>query len=1266
MKAQLLPLLLLLLLVTVELTTGETVHVKPTDYDSQCTEPCTTLNDYVSQNNGSVHLSVAFVFLEGHHVLESNLIILDSENVSLTAFSNANVTIDCGESSRLIFDRVTNLVIENIIFLSCGIPDLQPGILVQNISNGYLKNISLLGSNTTALQARISTFSLTNIFITRNRLYIDYPTAIVTIENCDVKINGEFIVTQNTGTLSFNERLTCDPSLGVKTLRKAIVMIANSTVTADAHMIVIGNVCPTGIIRYEHSKVSWTGQQKFYGNSVCVNGAIAAVNTSLTENGDMEFLQNSASYYYYPGIASTASLFVQDTTLEIAGNISIYNNYGDVTGIECFTSDIQITGELNIVDNDLVYSYSGIILRPRSSMAVIGRTTARNNLVYDSIIRTEDSILMLNDTVEFTSNLGASPVTPRYRSFIYFNGNTTFLNNSGILFGIDSTITFIGNSTFIRNNVRDLYNEGGLRVYGSVLNIGGQFLFENNNVNGIDGGVINGLDSGVEFEGRGQFKRNSARNGGVIYLQDVPRIRIAPGTELLFEGNMAREGAVFYMSGLLRDVLCYDSITNTSSLCVIQPREPYQMTFLNNTARNGGSLLHLNFLEDFDLLDISINHTSLEVITTSDREGNSDPIIAADPFRLCFCESGIPLCNITSIEHSVSKGSKFTVSVAALTFFANNIPRTVRSYFEDTSSGVTKALSGESQEISSSCTELKYRVYTTAESEQVVIAADQPCDDSPVLVHCLTFNVTLEDCPRGFSSSGDRCVCDERLKPFTQQCDADNSTLSKDTINFWIGVDLNKSDSSYLGLILHPLCAHEYCLQPPIEIDLNNPDTQCNYQRSGILCGQCSANKSLTLGDPVCTDCSNISLLLIIPMALLGVGLVVFLFLSQLTVTSGVVNGLILYANILSANDVTFDLRRVYGLRIFIAWVNLDFGIPTCFYEGMTHLTYTAWQFAFPLYLWLLVAFIIILCHYSIRASKFFGKTDPVAVLATLVLLSYNKLLRNIVDILTPAVLHYPPQSNINSIVWLYDGNVGFAQGGHAVLVIIALAFLVFLFLPFTLVLMFAQFLQKSDRISRCFNKLNLSHAIKSYQVPYKPASRYWIGLCLLLRGIIQITLISTASNDSSAHLLAVSTICIVLISIMGAAGGIYLNRWQDILEISYIFNLGVLSVLAYHIESIGGSQVAATYVSTSVAFVMFLGIFVLVLFRRLIKSGRMKMMSISEAMDKVKGKSLANKDFVIVEGDKETCIVTRQDVFLSSSSDRQMELREELLDDTY
>ena len=1237
--------------------------MKPTDYDLGCTKPCTTLTNHANQSNESTLMSTTFLFLEGIHYLDVNFIVMDSENISLRAFPRARVTIDCGESSRFVFDRVTNLVIENITFLSCGIPDLQPGILLKNVSDGNFINVTLLKSNTTALFIQQSDFKITNLTVAQNTLYIDYPTAIVVIENSDVSIKGKLTITQNNGE-SGNDGLICTIVLGVKTLRKAVVMIANSTVTAEAHMIVADNVCKTGIVRYEHSTVTWKDQEEFDRNSVCVNGALGLVNTTLI-TGDITFSKNSASYYYYPGIASVAALYVHDSSLEVVGSLGFYDSYGDITAIESFTSHIRIVGQLQLINNTLDYAYSGIILRPESSLSMNGSVILRNNTVYDSVIRTEYGNALLTGNAEFTENSGASVFTPRYLSKITFEGIVLFSNNSGIMFGVDGFITFNGSSTFINNNVGDRYNEGGMRLYGGSLTMIGEFLFERNKLRGIDGGVIYTINVELSFEGYGQFVENSARNGGVFYLQDIPRISIGAGTELLFEGNEAQQGAVFHMTGFLKDILCTDSEHNTHYLCSIKAEEPFRLTFRNNTAAFGGSLLHVSFLEDFDILDINITETSSDTLTRSDKGGNSDPLIATDSFRLCFCENDIPVCNITSIERTVSRGEHFIVSVAALTLFNNNLPRTVSSYFKNTSpglsgdkpSGANKTLIGKSQQISSSCTEMNYRVYTTEAVEEVEIAAVPTCEKSSVLVHCLTFNVTLGNCPRGFSHEGDQCICDKRLRNYTQLCDTDNNTLSKEQQNFWIGVHLNEIESSYLGLILYPVCPFDYCLPPPVAVDLSNLDAQCSNHRSGILCGQCQANKSLTLGDLKCSDCSNNAfLLLIIPMVLLGIGLVGFLFLTGLTVASGVVNGLILYANILGADEVTFKLRSVYGFNVFIAWVNLDFGIPTCFHNGMTHLTYTAWQFAFPLYLWLLVAFIIILCHYSIRVSKFFAKTDPVAVLATLVLLSYNKLLRNILTILTPATLEYPPESNIHSIVWRYDGNVGFAQGGHAVLVIVALASLVFLFLPFTLVLVSAQFLQKNDCISRCFHKCNLSHPIKSYQEPYKPATRYWIGLCLLLRCVIQIILVSTSNGSESANVLAISTICTILISIIGAARGVYSNRWLDILELSYIFNLGVLSAVTFHLKLVDGNQVVATYMSTVIAFVTFLVTVVLVSVKRLKKSQQLKKLT-----EKIQTKPI---DFVA--GKKDRGAVTSNEVFISSTASSVVDLREELLESNF
>ena len=50
------------------------------------------------------------------------------------------------------------------------------------------------------------------------------------------------------------------------------------------------------------------------------------------------------------------------------------------------------------------------------------------------------------------------------------------------------------------------------------------------------------------------------------------------------------------------------------------------------------------------------------------------------------------------------------------------------------------------------------------------------------------------------------------------------------------------------------------------------------------------------------------------------------------------------------------------------------------------------------------------------------GRRDPIATLATLVLLSYTKLLSTTIAILSYANLHYPDGSHVR--VWLPDGNV--------------------------------------------------------------------------------------------------------------------------------------------------------------------------------------------------------------------------------------------------
>ena len=139
-------------------------------------------------------------------------------------------------------------------------------------------------------------------------------------------------------------------------------------------------------------------------------------------------------------------------------------------------------------------------------------------------------------------------------------------------------------------------------------------------------------------------------------------------------------------------------------------------------------------------------------------------------------------------------------------------------------------------------------------------------------------------------------------------------------------------------------------------------------------------------------------------------------------------------------------------MTVFIAWLNLDLGIETCFFDGMDEYTKTWLQFVFPIYVWILVGLIIIVSNYSSKITRLLG-SNPVAVLATLFLLSYAKLLMP-----SLTFLDYP--NDVQIAVWLHDANIKYLHGKHIALFLLASLTLLLLFFPFTLLLTLGQWLQ--------------------------------------------------------------------------------------------------------------------------------------------------------------------------------------------------------------
>ena len=144
---------------------------------------------------------------------------------------------------------------------------------------------------------------------------------------------------------------------------------------------------------------------------------------------------------------------------------------------------------------------------------------------------------------------------------------------------------------------------------------------------------------------------------------------------------------------------------------------------------------------------------------------------------------------------------------------------------------------------------------------------------------------------------------------------------------------------------------------------------------------------------------------------------------------TGTLSGLLFYANIVGVNRTTFlPQESTDPLSVFIAWLNLDFGIETCFYNGMDPYGKTWLQFVFPIYIWAIVGIMILVSHFSQKFANLLGN-NPVSVLATLILLSYAKILCTLITVVTFVNLEY--QDNYTQMVWWYDANVEYLAGKH-------------------------------------------------------------------------------------------------------------------------------------------------------------------------------------------------------------------------------------------
>ena len=183
----------------------------------------------------------------------------------------------------------------------------------------------------------------------------------------------------------------------------------------------------------------------------------------------------------------------------------------------------------------------------------------------------------------------------------------------------------------------------------------------------------------------------------------------------------------------------------------------------------------------------------------------------------------------------------------------------------------------------------------------------------------------------------------------------------------------------------------------------NNVFMENNAAYEVFVRAACRPGLGLSLGSSRCIQCSknwHRDLLgIVIAAFIAGIALVIFMLALNVTVAVGTLNGILFYAHIVAANADTYFLpfKTPDFITVFISWLNLDIGFDICFsakYELIISLlSKSLIQLAFPVYVILLVIIVIVTSNHSSKFTDIIGKGNPVAVLATMLLLSVEKLL---------------------------------------------------------------------------------------------------------------------------------------------------------------------------------------------------------------------------------------------------------------------------------
>ena len=1163
-----------------------------------CPDPCRTAETchalmYYVKNDIFTTNDATFLFLPGEHHLHAETNITNVSNLTFQGKDNGHANISChgSDNAGFYFENVTNLTIKKLQVTECSSCYKHDPLLCDAIGMYRITNLSMSAvviSNTTGIGLKLKKL---------------YGNSI--ISDTIVK-NSTGAYGQNLALYCFNDTLYDNRSISNVLIYSSTFQYGHRSIPNNSNTF--SHPYASGVFIHIACDIRMNIMLK--GSNVTNNTA-----DSYSSGGNIAIEYVSYSQKWLVRI-SIIDCFIAYGSGNIGGGLYFNTfripggHYDDAKLGKVITTNVtdDITVSILTVngtcflENESIYG-AGVYMRFRETEWPMVARVSFNNCQFKNQKIKESEQPQHGGVAIHIRNFQLPVYVPHKRPLLVIEfSNCNFTEN------IPKP-----NASFTSLYAAESHN-GVLFIQGIDSATLSGCTFANNNCSGIVS-----IQSLLIMRGMNIIHNNTGIRGGGMVLCSRSIIFLHNDSFLNITNNRAMEfgGGIYVESECDQDIPhCFFQVNSS-----LKTFNHTRVSLVNNSALAGEAIyggmvdhciIYMNITQNYTDDEASkIFNETFHIVST----GNS--AISSNPSSVCFCsnetyDETTCLKNQTMNMTTVVPGSTIHVYIMLLGQRQSPAPGIVEAMIScERGKCSTNNEFKDTVQNTTQCTKLDYVVHSSHENQSGMLefgVVRGTFEYSGSLNQFATVDIFIWKCPLGSIINHSKGACSSLLNLPGSPTYITNWIESKGNPPVWIGYKTPMTPlPNTTQIIYHEFCPLDYCMEGHHGITIKttyksfDQDVQCAKHRTGLLCGKCKQSYSLGFGSSQCLACCNTAhrylqylrvIGLVAVCAVAGILLVVLLTLLNLTVAEGTLNGLIFYANIVQVNlDLFFPSdTHARPWTAFIAWLNLDFGVTVCFYDGMDAYVKTWLQFIFPLYIWIISGGIVYFSRKSIRIAKLAGK-NSVKVLATLFLLSFGKLISTAIAAGSfTNVKSY--DGTIYISVWLLDANVHYLHGKHIMLFIIA-CLAGILALLYALILTFIQCLRRAPNSRMCGWVQRLKPLLDAYTGPYKNKYHFWTGFLLLVRIALFISFAVNFNDNPTMNFTLIITVCtFLLIFVAVIQPGIYRNRLVGYLEGLMYLNLIFFSgTMMFTLGKNTQFRAIAAYFFGGLALVKFLGI---------------------------------------------------------------------------